>query len=152
MSALVFSFKSFEQLDNVELYEILRLRNEVFVVEQKCIFQDADNKDQQSMHLLCKKRGELIAYCRLVLAGISYTEMSIGRVVCKANERKSGVGTQLMTRAIETIYAAFGKGPIKIGAQLYLQHFYEKFGFKRVSEVYWEDGIEHIEMLLHELI
>ena len=142
-----FILKSFETLTPHELYYILRLRNEVFVVEQNCVFQDADNKDQESMHLMYWKGHELIAYCRLLPPGLMYNEMSIGRVVSSPGSRGSSAGKQLIAEAIDCCYQQFGKGPIRIGAQCYLINFYASFGFKVEGSVYLEDGIEHIEMV-----
>ncbi len=143
-----FILKSFESLTPLELYSILRLRNEVFVVEQNCVFQDADNKDQESMHLLYLKSHELIAYCRLLPPDLMYEEMSIGRVVSAPGSRGISAGKQLIAEAIESCYQQFGKSPIRIGAQCYLINFYASFGFKTEGSVYLEDGIEHIEMVL----
>ncbi len=134
-----------------ELYASLQLRSEVFVVEQNCVFLDIDDKDQDSWHLMGWHNNLLVAYTRLVPAGISFTEVSIGRVVTSPKMRKSGAGRLLMKKSIETTYRIFGNTPIRIGAQLYLKNFYESFGFQQSSEVYLEDGIEHIEMLLAEL-
>ncbi|WP_026763952.1 GNAT family N-acetyltransferase [Sediminibacterium salmoneum] len=143
-----FSLKSFEELLPEELYAIIRLRNEVFVVEQNCVFQDADNKDQGSLHLMYWNRKELMAYCRLLPAGLAYKEMSIGRVVSSPLYRKTGAGRQLIKEAIDRMYKTFGSGPIRIGAQCYLIQFYASFGFEAEGEVYLEDGIEHIEMIM----
>lgn len=142
-----FLLKPFEALNPFELYAIIRLRNEVFVVEQNCVFQDADNKDQACLHLMYWKNNELIAYCRLVPPTVAYDEMSIGRVVSSPYHRKSGAGRQLIAEAIQRIQEAYGKGPIRIGAQCYLIQFYGSFGFKEEGEMYLEDGIEHIEMV-----
>lgn len=139
--------KKFEELTPYQLYAILQLRNEVFVVEQNCVFQDADDKDQQSMHFMGFLNNKLVAYTRLVPPGVAYEEVSIGRVVTSPSVRRSGIGKELMQRSINTIYRLFGEVPIKIGAQLYLKKFYESLGFKQVSEVYLEDGIEHIYMI-----
>lgn len=139
--------KRFDELTPYQLYAILQLRNEVFVVEQNCVFQDADDKDQNSYHLMGFLDNKLVAYTRLVPAGVSYEQASIGRVVTSPSVRRSGAGKLLMQQSIDSLYALFGKVPIKIGAQLYLQHFYESFGFKRVSDIYLEDGIEHIYMI-----
>ncbi len=139
--------KSFEELTVKELYLILQLRNEVFVVEQNCVFQDADNKDQMSKHLLVMQDDELIAYCRLLPPGLSYEEMSIGRVVSSPIIRRTGIGRLLFEKAIEHCYAVYGKGDIRIGAQVYLIAFYSSFGFKIAGEIYLEDGIEHVEMV-----
>ena len=130
-----------------ELYAAIRLRNEVFVVEQHCVFQDADGFDTNAWHLLGFADGELVAYTRLLAAGTMYVEPSIGRVVTSPSVRGSGAGKLLMKRSIEAMQQLFGRQTIRIGAQLYLQRFYESFGFEKVSEVYLEDGIQHIYML-----
>jgi len=140
--------KPFAELTSLELYSILRLRNEVFVVEQNCVFQDADNKDQESYHQMYWQDDQLIAYCRLLPPGLAYNEMSIGRVVSSPAARGTGAGRALIAMAIEQCYKYFGRGPIRIGAQLYLKQFYASFGFVEEGEVYLEDGIEHIEMVL----
>lgn len=139
--------KNFEALSPHQLYAILQLRNAVFVVEQNCVFQDADNYDQTSIHLMGFHQNRLAAYTRLVPAGVLYQQASIGRVVTAPFVRRSGAGRQLMQKSIESAYELFGKQDIKIGAQLYLKKFYESFGFKQMSAVYLEDGIEHIYML-----
>jgi ElaA protein len=139
--------KKFEALSPYQVYAILQLRNEVFVVEQHCVFQDADDKDQHSYHLLGFSDNKLVAYTRIVPAGVIYEQASIGRVVTSPSIRRAGAGRQLMQQSIQTVYELFGKVPIKIGAQLYLKKFYESLGFVQVSEVYLEDGIEHIYMI-----
>jgi ElaA protein len=139
--------KRFDELTPYQLYAILQLRNEVFVVEQNCVFQDADNKDQDCYHLMGFLDNKLAAYTRLVPAGVTYEQASIGRVVTSPSVRRSGAGKMLMQQSIDSLYSLFGKVPIKIGAQLYLQKFYESFGFVRISDIYLEDGIEHIYML-----
>lgn len=138
--------KKFEELTPYQLYAILQLRNDVFVVEQNCVFQDADDKDQNCYHLMGFADNKLVAYTRLVPPKIFYAEMSIGRVVTARAARRSGAGKELMQKSIDACYAVFGEGPIKIGAQLYLKAFYESFGFRQISDVYLEDGIEHIYM------
>ena len=138
--------KPFESLTPHELYAILRLRTEVFVVEQTCIFQDMDNKDQSSYHLMGWEKDTLVAYTRLVPPNISYAEPSIGRVVTSPAARGSGVGKLLMEKSIEEVIRLYGKTPIKLGAQFYLKEFYEALGFRQTSDVYDEDGIDHIEM------
>ena len=140
--------KKFDELTPHELYAILQLRNEVFVVEQNCVFQDADNKDQPSFHLMGWSDNELVAYTRLVPPKIAYDEPSIGRVVTSLSLRKTGIGRELMERSIEKTKELFGRTPIKLGAQLYLKKFYESLGFIQSSDIYLEDGIEHIEMIL----
>lgn len=150
ITTLTWTCKSFNEFTPHELYAALQLRSEVFVVEQHCVFQDIDDKDQASWHLMGWHDGRLAAYTRLVPAGISFKEVSIGRVVTAPKMRKSGAGRLLMQKSIATTYTIFGNTPIRIGAQLYLKKFYESFGFQQSSEVYVEDGIEHIEMLLEE--
>jgi ElaA protein len=139
--------KKFDELDVHELYAILRLRSEVFVVEQNCVFQDLDNKDQSSSHLMGWENNSLMAYTRLVPPGVSYEFASIGRVITSQAARGTGIGKELMERSIEHLEKMYGKGPIKIGAQLYLREFYCTFGFDQSSDVYDEDGIDHIEMI-----
>ena len=141
-------FKKFDDLSPHELYAILQLRNEVFVVEQNCVFQDADNKDQDSHHLMGWDNEMLVAYARIVPPGIAYDSFpSIGRVVTSPKMRNKGIGKILMQQSIEELQKLFGKSSIKLGAQLYLKKFYESFGFVQSSEVYMEDGIPHIEMI-----
>lgn len=139
--------KKFDELNPYELYAALQLRNEVFVVEQNCVFQDADDKDQQSYHHLGYDNSKLVAYTRLVPPGVAYAEPSIGRVVTSPSARSTGAGKELMRQSIKQAYALFGKKPLKIGAQLYLKKFYESFGFYQVGEGYLEDGIPHIYMI-----
>jgi ElaA protein len=144
------SFKKFDNLTPNELYSVLQLRNEVFVVEQNCVFQDADNKDQDSHHLMGWDNKMLVAYSRIVPPGIAYDLYpSIGRVVTSPKMRKTGIGKILMQQSIEELQKLFGESSIKLGAQLYLKTFYESFGFVQSSDVYMEDGIPHIEMIRH---
>jgi ElaA protein len=139
--------KRFDELTPQQLYAILQLRNEVFVVEQNCVFQDADDKDQDSYHLMGFYQNLLVAYTRIVPPGVIYEQASIGRVVTSPSVRRHGTGKLLMQQSIQSVYELFDKVPIKIGAQLYLKAFYQAFGFEQISEVYLEDGIEHIYML-----
>jgi len=140
--------KFFDELSNNELYKILQLRNEVFIVEQKCAYQDLDNKDFFAYHLCAWENEKLLAYTRLFDLGKSYPEVaSIGRVITSPAYRRKNLGKELMTRSTEEIYRLFGNVPIKISAQLYLKRFYESFGFVKQGEVYLEDGIDHIAML-----
>ena len=149
---LEWTYTTFQELKPEVLYKIMQLRNEVFVVEQNCVFQDADNKDPYCYHV-CGWNGEqLAAYTRLVPPGVIYHQQSIGRVVTSPAFRKEGAGKALMEKSIELCYALFKKAPIKIGAQLYLQRFYSSFGFQQTSDIYLEDGIEHIEMILNPVI
>lgn len=141
------TIKKFDELTPYELYAVLQLRNEVFVVEQACVFQDADGKDQDSHHLLGLLENKLLAYTRLVPPGVIYEEPSIGRVVTSPSVRRSGAGRELMQQSIDKTYQLFGTLPIKIGAQLYLKNFYGSFGFFQIGEGYTEDGIPHIYML-----
>ncbi|HEX4875466.1 MAG TPA: GNAT family N-acetyltransferase [Chitinophagaceae bacterium] len=139
--------KKFEELTPHEVYAILQLRSEVFVVEQNCVYQDTDNKDQYAWHLMGWQDERLMAYTRLIPAGISYTEPSIGRVVTSPSIRGTGAGRELMNRSIELCYSLFGRLPIRIGAQLYLKEFYSSLGFVATGDIYLEDGIEHVEMV-----
>lgn len=138
--------KKFDELSPSELYAILRLRNEVFIIEQNCIYQDLDNKDQASIHLMGWEKDELVAYTRILPVGVSYNHPSIGRVVTSPSKRRTGLGKELMEKSIEFVENLYGKRPIRIGAQLYLKKFYEELGFRQVSDIYDEDNIQHIEM------
>ncbi len=142
-----FVLKEFNQLSLQELYQLLRLRNEVFVVEQNCPYQDLDNKDYKAHHLLIYQKEELVAYSRIFPAGVSFKEASIGRIITSGKVRSSGVGKILMEKSIEALYTVFGKQPIRIGAQCYAILFYQKSGFQPEGEIYLEDRIEHIEMV-----
>jgi len=143
--------KKFEDLTPFDLYAILQLRNEVFVVEQNCVYQDLDNKDQPSYHLMGWDADKLLAYTRIIPPGIAYTEPSIGRVITSPAARRTGTGKELMHQSIATTKKLYGNLPIKIGAQLYLVKFYTSLGFHSTGAVYLEDGIEHIEMIRTEL-
>jgi ElaA protein len=139
--------KNFETLTNTELYSILKLRSQIFVIEQNCIFQDLDDKDQKAFHLFTQNNDEILAYTRLFAPGACYQEASIGRVMVNEKARGTGLGYELMQESINQIQKQFGKTPIKIGAQLYLKKFYENLGFKQISDTYLEDDIPHIYML-----
>ena len=140
--------KKFEELASLELYNILRLRAEVFVVEQKCPYQDVDGKDLKSFHLMgTDETSELIVYSRIVPSGISFPEVSIGRVVSSPKVRGTGAGRALLQKSLDVINEKFGNIPIRIGAQCYLKKFYENFGFVSVGDEYLEDDILHVEML-----
>jgi ElaA protein len=146
-TAIQWTLKAFSELMATELYLILQLRNEVFILEQNCPYQDLDNKDLYCHHLMGWYGDKLVAYTRLVPPGISYAGYtSIGRVVTSPAVRGTGIGKELMTKSIDTCYTLFGVAPVRIGAQLYLKRFYEDFGFAQTGEMYLEDGIEHIEM------
>ena len=140
--------KPFDTLTLAELYALLQLRSEVFVVEQTCAFQDIDGHDQVALHLLgYTEAGELAVYARLFEAGCSYAQASIGRVVTSPRYRGHSLGRQLLHEAIAQCEAQFGLQPIKIGAQQYLLAFYESFGFVQEGEGYLEDGIPHVHMV-----
>lgn len=138
--------KSFENLSANELYDILRLRSAIFVVEQNCVYLDLDGKDKVALHLFGEFEGKIVAYSRLFKPGISFDNASIGRVVVDAKYRDRKFGHDLMREAIAGIKAHFGESKITIGAQLYLKKFYESHGFVQTSEMYLEDDIPHIEM------
>ena len=140
--------KHFRELNAEELYRIFHLRLEVFSVEQNCPYQDADGKDQRSWHVMgCNSKGELTAYARIVEPGVSYPEISIGRVVTSPLVRGTGAGKELMKECMNFIQKQYGKVAVRISAQCYLTRFYEGFGFHTVGEEYEEDHIPHIEML-----
>ena len=143
-------YKKFDELTSAELYAIMRLRNEVFVVEQNCVYLDADDKDQPSFHLAGWESESLIAYCRIIPPGVSYSVCSIGRVVSSPKFRKTGAGRKLMNLAINMAFDQFNSNIIKIGAQVYLKEFYTSLGFIRCSDEYLEDSIPHIEMQLQK--
>ncbi len=149
---LSWTLKKFDELTPRELYAILQLRSEVFVVEQNCVYQDMDNKDLSAWHLMGWETdaagGKLLAHTRLLPPGLSYPEASIGRVVSSPSARGKGIGRELMQKSIETIYILYGTGPIRIGAQLYLKSFYASLGFQPEGDIYLEDNIEHIIMCL----
>lgn len=144
---LTHTVKTFQELSTDELYVILRLRAEVFVVEQNCPYQDLDSKDQSCHHLMLYDSGELVAYCRLVPAGISYSENAIGRVISAPSHRGKGLGKKIMELAITYCEGIWGKGPIRLGAQVYAKGFYESLGFVAEGEEYLEDDIPHVEMV-----
>lgn len=145
---LRWEFKTFDALTAAEVYALLKLRSEVFVVEQNCVFLDMDDKDQLCHHLLGYKGDLLAAYTRIVPTGVSYPDYpSIGRVVTSPQARGEGLGKILMEESIRHLSLLYGEGPIKISAQLYLKKFYESLGFAQCGEVYDEDGIDHMPML-----
>ncbi|WP_439130825.1 GNAT family N-acetyltransferase [Polaribacter sp.] len=141
-----FITKSFTELTLTELYQILQLRSEVFVVEQDCVYQDVDFKDQKAMHVFGIKNDKIVAYTRIFKPGDYFKKASIGRVVVKENQRKFGYGHQIMKVSIDAIKKYFKVDEITISAQKYLQKFYESHQFKQVGEGYLEDGIPHIRM------
>lgn len=137
----------FNELSANQLYDLLRLRSEVFVVEQECIFLDMDNKDQIAMHLLIYDENELVACTRLFDKGQYYEETSIGRVVVNPKYRGKKLGHLLMNESIKAIEQLFSEHSIRIGAQCYLIEFYKSHGFEINSDIYLEDGIEHVLMV-----
>src|ERR1700690_3863 len=142
------TFQGFEALSTGELYEAIVLRQEVFVVEQKCPYRDCDGLDSAALHLLGRTPdGLLAAYARVLPPGVAFAETSIGRIVTHPRVRGSGFGRALVQEAIVRARAAFG-GPLRIGAQRRVVPFYSAFGFVTASEPYDEDGIPHVEMLL----
>ncbi|MCL7752540.1 GNAT family N-acetyltransferase [Polaribacter sp. Z022] len=141
-----FFIKSFSELNTTELYNILQLRSEVFVVEQDCVYQDVDYKDQKSLHIFGYKNDKIVAYTRIFKPGDYFKNSSIGRVVVAASERKYGYGHKIMIASIKAIKTHFNVDEITISAQKYLKKFYETHQFKQVGEEYLEDGIPHIRM------
>ncbi|PIE99774.1 MAG: GNAT family N-acetyltransferase [Maribacter sp.] len=142
--------KKFEDLSLEELYGILQLRSEVFVVEQDCVYQDLDSKDQKALHVLGTNDNRIVSYTRIFKAGDYFEEASIGRVVVKESERKYGYGNEIMIASIKAIKEHFNETTIKISAQVYLIKFYSSLGFKEIGEGYLEDGIPHIGMLKNQ--
>ena len=147
---LSWEWKSFSDLKRDELYDILRFRQEIFVVEQKSWYLDADGLDQSSLHLLVLDKGILIGYLRLTPPGEKYPETSIGRVSINEGYRGKRLGDHLLNMGIEKGREVYGSGSYRISAQEYLISYYEKHGFKVKGNPYDEDGISHIEMLLDE--
>lgn len=144
---LTITTKTFKQLTTDELYAILQLRSEVFVVEQDCVYQDLDFKDQKALHVLGFKNNNLIAYTRIFKPGDYFENASIGRVIVKENERKYRYGYDIMEASIKAIKDYYNETKIKISAQVYLKKFYNNLGFKETDEEYLEDGIPHVGML-----
>lgn len=142
--------KKFNELGLEELYEIFRLRSEVFVVEQECIYNDIDGKDLDSVHIMIKDEGRIEAYLRVIKQGVSYEECSIGRVLVAEEARGKGLARRIVKEGIDHITKAWNEKRITIGAQEYLKEFYGSFGFKAVSDVYIEDGIPHLDMRYEE--
>lgn len=143
---LNFKTKLFSELTTRELYDILQLRSEVFVVEQDCVYQDIDGKDEKALHLFAYKNKVLVAYARLFAPSDYFEDASIGRVIIKENERKFGYGHQLMEAANAAVESHFNTSKIHLSAQQYLVKFYNAHGYNEVGEGYLEDGIPHIGM------
>ncbi|HLV14630.1 MAG TPA: GNAT family N-acetyltransferase [Xanthomarina sp.] len=139
--------KTFEELSTQELYDLLQLRAEVFVVEQECAYQDVDGKDQKAWHILAYKDKKLVAYTRFFKPGDYFKEASIGRVLVVENQRKHKYGYDIMEASITAIKENFNETTIKISAQCYLKKFYNNLGFIETGEEYLEDGIPHMAMI-----
>jgi ElaA protein len=150
-SEIAWRWSRFSELSLHHLYAVLRARSEVFVVEQNCVFLDIDDADQDAWHLLgfAERSGRiaLAAYLRLLPPGSKYAEPSIGRVLTTHDFRRTGAGHALMSEGVRKAAEIYRAHPLRIGAQRYLEAFYAEFSFRRASEPYLEDGIEHIEML-----
>jgi ElaA protein len=146
MQTIRWQIKRFKELSTIELYSLLQLRSVVFVVEQNCVYQDIDGKDEKALHLLGIFEDKIVAYARLFKAGDYFENASIGRVVIQPNYRDKKWGHELMQNAIVGIKTEFNETKITISAQLYLKKFYESNGFMQTSEMYLEDDIPHIEM------
>lgn len=139
--------KTFQDLTNDELYAILQLRSEVFMVEQNCVYQDLDGKDQRALHVIGIKDDKLVAYTRIFGPDDYFKEASIGRVVVAKTERQYKYGYEIMEASIKSVKDHFKVDTIKISAQTYLKKFYNNLGFKEIGEEYLEDGIPHVEMI-----
>ncbi|MCD5325790.1 MULTISPECIES: GNAT family N-acetyltransferase [Pontibacillus] len=140
--------KSYEELSKRELHIIFKERVQVFVVEQNCPYPEVDGDDDQAEHLWLEDQGEIVAYCRLFPSGVKYEEASIGRIFVKEERRGEGHAKVLLEKALHTILQLWGEKAIKIQAQHYLNTFYTSLGFSNISDVYLEDGIPHVDMLL----
>ena len=140
--------KNFQDLSNTEIYQILRLRSEVFVVEQECIYQDIDNKDKKAVHIFLKEKNEIIAYSRVFKEKEYFENPSIGRVVVVNKRRMYGVGKKIMNISIDYIKQNIKAKSIEISAQKYLKKFYSNLGFVKQGEEYLEDNIPHVRMFL----
>jgi ElaA protein len=147
VASLQWQLTCLHDLSVQQLYAVLQLRTEVFVVEQNCVFQDMDGADDKAMHLLGTQADKLVAYARCFHAGIQFREASIGRVITHASLRGTGAGHALMRQAMGSMQTLWGVQPIRIGAQAHLEKFYQQHGFAAASAPYIEDGIPHIEML-----
>jgi ElaA protein len=142
-----YKIKNFEELTTKELYSILRLRSEIFVVEQNCVYKDLDNKDLSAYHLMAIDNNEIVAYLRVLPKRVSYKEISIGRFVVKKDYRGKNLGLELLSKALNFIEENLKEKEVRISAQVYVKELYKKAGFIEASEEYLEDDIPHIEML-----
>jgi len=143
--------KSYEELTKAELYEILRERTAVFVVEQNCPYQEVDNKDQVALHVMGMENGQLVAYCRIFNAGDYAQEACMGRVLVKGSHRNKGLGQEIIKASLQVVKTRFKTDTVMVSAQRYLKKFYEDIGFHAVGEAYLEDGIPHIKMICSSL-
>jgi ElaA protein len=139
--------KPFNDLSADQMYTILCVRQEVFVLEQECLYLDADGKDRKSYHLMGFDGDDLVAYARIVEPGVSYEEVSMGRILTSKKARGTGAGIELMEVGLQEIDSKYGNVPVRISAQTYLLKFYQKFGFESTGKEYLEDDIPHTEML-----
>lgn len=144
-----FHVRAFNALEGLTVYKILKLRNEIFVVEQACIYQDCDGKDLEGIHFYAEEEGEILSYLRVLPAGVVHEEVTIGRVVTNPDARGRGLSTALLKKAISYAKEQLHAKAVRISAQAYLLEFYGNLGFKPISESYLEDGIPHVEMMLH---
>ena len=147
MKNIIWKIKSFKELSIHELYEILKVRQEVFVVEQTCYYLDADGYDQKALHLFAEKEGKVVAYCRIFPEGVKYPETSIGRVLTNTKYRNLKLGKTLINIALQAIETHFKTSECRISAQDYLLEFYKSFGFEDTGKKYLEDDIPHTEMV-----
>ncbi|NQZ31995.1 MAG: GNAT family N-acetyltransferase [Oceanospirillaceae bacterium] len=153
---LIWQCKKFNELSINELYSIIKARQDVFIMEQDCVYADLDGADHECLHLFATLESDdlntphlnIVAYLRIVPPGVKYPQASLGRILTTSQARGTGAGTSLVTKALEQIERDHPAQDIKISAQVYLQKFYKSFGFKNISEIYDEDGIDHIDMLL----
>ncbi|RNF38542.1 GNAT family N-acetyltransferase [Planococcus salinus] len=139
----------FDELTTEELYDFLKLRVDVFVVEQNCPYPELDGLDQQAIHIAYGENGKTLAYARLVPAGVKYEAPSIGRVIVHPEARNRGLARRLLHQCIDFIQTHWKAEEIQLQGQVYLQQFYESVGFQTVSDIYEEDGIPHVDMKLH---
>ncbi|TND09577.1 MAG: ElaA protein [Bacteroidetes bacterium] len=148
LSRITWQCKPFHELRAAELYRLLQLRSAVFVVEQHCVYLDTDSKDEYGLHVMGWRGDVLVACARILPAGVSYDEVSVGRVATSSEARGTGAGLALMGKTMQYIIDFFGDVPVRVSAQSYLQKYYEKFGFTRTEkEEYLEDDIPHVEMI-----
>jgi ElaA protein len=146
---LEITIKTFQELTTKELYDLIQLRIDVFCVEQNCVYQDLDGKDEKAIHIIGKKNNKIIAYTRVFKPGDYFKESSIGRVVVRKDERQHKYGYDIMKASIQAVKEYFNETTIKLSAQTYLRKFYNNLGFKEIGEEYLEDGIPHIAMVKH---